>query len=790
MISPSIGQPVSRVEGAAKVTGAARYAAEVHVPGLHIALLLGSRIAHGRVREIDTAAAEAIPGVAGVLTHRNMPRLGSDIQTFPLGTAGTKLLPMQSDEILHEGQYVACVVAASIEAAGRALGALRVEYEERPAVTFEGCLASNVPPQEIGSLPEVRVDAQQEKPEAGGPSAGDLAPRELPEFLAKGINTVRENPDAGLAAAEVTAGGVFDTPPIYQSPIEIGATIAVPAAGDRLTVYDSTQHILGVRNALARVLGLPLENIRVVAHYVGGGFGAKCFTWPHTMIAAAAARKFGVPVKLFLNREQMFHGMGYRAPMRQRLTAGATRDGRLTVLLHDAVSPTSMSDVDIPAAVEMTKILYACPSLRTRQAVFRCHVATPCRMRAPGEAIGMFALESALDELAHKLGLDPIELRRRNYAAVHPETGRPWSTNALLRCYEEGARRFGWDQRPPEPGARVEGEWSYGTGMSSAIYPTMMSPVRARVKLLAEGIAVGQAATQEIGQGSITALTQIVADSLGLPVVLARFEMGDTDFPPAPVSGASRGAVSVGSAVQAAGANLRRKLIALATADSTSPLHGCPENEIAIMRGGLFCRGERGRGESFESLLGRHGLSFVEAEGEYFPLNSKPADLDIIAKGTTRTLGPNGPDKHIFTYGANFIEVRVHRATCRVEVTRALGVFGAGRILNPKLAQSQAMGGMAFGIGFALTEEAVSDPNTGRLVSTNFADYHLPQCAVLPNIETHFVEENDQYISPLGAKGVGEIGTTGSAAAVANAVFHATGRRVRRLPITAEKLLA
>lgn len=787
--SPVLGQPVSRVEGAAKVTGSARYAAEIHVPDLHIALLLGSHVPHGRIRTLDTAAAEAIPGVVGVLTHRNMPRLGTDIQTFPLGTAGTKLLPMQSDEILHEGQYVACVVARSIEAAGRALGALNVEYDELPPVTFAGCLAGNAPPQEIGSLPDVRVDAQQEKPDAHGPGAGDLAPHELPEFLAKGINAVREDPDAGLAAAEVTAGGTFDTPPIYQSPIEIGATIAVPAAGDKLTVYDSTQHILGVRNALSRVLEMPLENIRVVAHYVGGGFGAKCFTWPHTMIAAAAARKFGVPVKLFLNREQMFHGMGYRAPMRQRLTAGATRDGKLTVLLHDAVSATSMSDVDIPAATEMTKTLYACPNLRTRQAVFRCHVATPCRMRAPGEAIGLFALESTMDELAYKLGLDPVELRRRNYAAAHPETGKPWSTNALLRCYEEGAARFGWSGRAPLPGARVEGDWSYGVGMSSAIYPTMMSPVRAKVRLLAEGIAVGQAATQEIGQGSITALTQIVADALGLPVRLARFEMGDTDFPPAPVSGASRGAVSVGSAVQAAGANLRRKLIALAVSDARSPLAGCPEDQVEAARGGLYLRTDLQKGEAFETLLERRGISVVEAEGEYFPLNSRPADLDVIAKGTTRTLGPNGPDKHIFTYGANFIEVRVHRATCRVEVTRALGVFGAGRILNPKLAQSQAMGGMAFGIGFALTEEAVGDPRTGRLVSTNLADYHLPQCAVLPDIETHFVEEDDQYISPLGAKGVGEIGTTGSAAAVANAVFHAIGKRVRSLPITAEKLL-
>ena len=553
-------------------------------------------------------------------------------------------------------------------------------------------------------------------------------------------------------------------------------------------MYDSTQHILGVRNALSRVLSLPLEKVRVMTHYVGGGFGGKCFTWPHTMIAAVAALHFKVPVKLMMNREQMFHNLGYRPPMAQKVQAGADQDGRLTVLLHEGVSQTSMTDVDIPPAVEMTKVLYACPNVSTRQAFYRCHVNTPCRMRAPGEALGLFALESTMDELAYALRLDPVELRLRNYAEVHPETGKPWSTKSLRQCYEQGARKFGWNQRNPQPASMRDGDWLVGMGMSSAIYPTMMSPVQARVKLFADGRAVGQSATQEIGQGTITAMTQVIAEELGLPFRLASFELGDTNLPPAPVSGGSRGAASIGSATQAACAELRAKLINLAIADPNSPLFRCRAADVGAAEGGLLHRDAHAQRESYVDLLARHNLDVVSADGSYFPLNTSEADMNITAAGTTRTVGPNGPYKHIFTYGANFVEARVHQYTGKVLVSRAVGVFGAGRILNPKLAASQAMGGMIFGISMALLEETAIDPNNGRIITASFGDYHVPVNADVRDIEIYFVDEYDPYISPLGAKGVGEIGTTGTAAAVANAVFHATGIRVRDLPITPDRL--
>lgn len=789
-----LGTPASRVDGRLKVTGAAQYAAEIPIPGVRFALLRGSSIAHGRIKSIDSSKAEAMPGVVGVLTHKNMPRLGTDIQTFPLGTAGTRRLPMQDDQIFYEGEYVACVVGESIEAAGRALASIVIEYEEEKPVIFDDCLRDGIPPIELGDLPKdasagVRLDfAQPVAVTEEHAWTEALAPEALPDALAKQLNGSRGDPDAGIADADVIIRSEYKTSAVYQSPIEIGATIAV-WQDDHLTVYDSTQHIMGVRNALARVLQIERDRVRVITHFVGGAFGGKCFTWPHTMLAAVAAREFKVPTKLMLNREQMFHGMGYRAPMLQKLELGAKQDGRLTVVLHEAVSQTSMTDVDIPPAVETTKALYTCENVRTRQAIYRCHVATPCRMRAPGEALGLFALESGMDELAHKLGMDPIELRLRNYAEVHPETGKPWSTKGLRECYRKGAEHFGWYRRNPAVASMRDGEFLIGMGMSSAIYPTMMSPVQARVKLFADGHAVGQCATQEMGQGGLTVYSQIVAQELGLALSQVYFQAGDTNLPPAPVSGGSRGAVSVGSAVQAAAANLRSKLINLAVQDSSSPLFGCPVQDVIADASRLQSRSDADRHENYVDLLRRQSLDVLEANGAYFPWTATQKDMDVTAAGTTRTFGPNGPDKHTYTYGANFVEVRVHAYTGKVWVTRATGVFAAGRILNPKLAASQALGGMVFGIGLALMEGSTIDPNSGRLVTSSLGDYHIPVNADIENIQTHFIDEYDLYISPLGSKGVGEIGTTGSAAAVTNAIFHATGCRVRQLPATPDQLL-
>ena len=789
MTTTMLGEPVSRIEGDLKVTGRALYAAEIPIPNLRFALLRGATIAHGRIRKIDASDAEKLPGVRAIFTHKNMPRLGTDIQTFPKGTAGTRLLPMQDDKILYEGQYIACVVADTIEAAGRALGAIKVEYDEEPPIMFAKAIADGTLPQELHELNgDVSIDFSIAAPVTFEQGPDGKAPQALLDMLAKALNATRGNPEQGLRDAEVRLEGTYATTPIYQSPIEIGATIAVPD-GERLTVYDSTQHVMGVRNALSRVLKMPLDRIRVITHFVGGAFGGKCFTWPHTMIAAAAARELGMPIKLMLNREQMFHGMGYRAPMLQKLELGAKRDGTLTALLHEGISATSITDVDIPPAVEMTKVLYACPNLKTRQAIFRCHIATPCRMRSPGEALGLFALESGMDELAHTLGMDPIELRLRNFAATHPETGRPFSSNGLRACYDEGAQRFGWYRRNPKPRSMRDGDFFIGMGMSSAIYPTMVSPVKARIRMLADGQAIGQAATQEIGQGSMTAYAQVIAQELGLPIARVSFSMGDTDLPPAPVSGGSRGAASVGSAVYLAARNLVARLTQLTCQDATSPLYRLTADEVEPANGGLRSKQEPRRQQSYKAILEQDGAAYVEADGAFYPWQANAADMAVTAAGTTRTFGPDGPEKHTFTYGANFVEVQVNRHTGHVHVSRAVGVFAAGRILNRKLAESQAMGGMIFGIGFALLEGSEIDENSGRLVSASLEDYHLPVNSDIHPVEVHFIDEYDAYSNPLGAKGVGEIGSTGTAAAVANAVFHATGVRVRDLPILSDRLI-
>jgi len=508
----------------------------------------------------------------------------------------------------------------------------------------------------------------------------------------------------------------------------------------------------------------------VISPYVGGGFGCKGSAWSHVVLAAMAARKTHRPVRLVLERTQMFGPVGYRPRTRQELALGADSAGKLMALRHDVVSPTStFEDWSEPSAV-VTRMLYACPNVSTTHRLVKLNLGTPTFTRAPGESTGSYALEAAMDELAWKLQVDPLELRLRNYADKEPESGKAWSSKALRECYRAGAERFGWSRRKATPGSLRDGEQLIGLGMATATYPANRQPANALVRIGADGSATVQCATQDIGTGTYTIVTQVAADALGLPANRIVVEIGDSQFPEAPVSGGSMTAASVTPAVQAAARQARGQLVARAIADSESPLHGLAADEIDAADGWLLSRADNSKRDAFGSVIARSGGGAIEARAQAKPGEEK----DQYA---------------MHSFGAVFAEVAVDPALGEVRVRRIVGAYSVGSVLNAKTARSQLIGGVVWGIGMALHEQTFVDPSSGRAVNANLAQYHVPVNADIADIDITFVDENDQNFNPLGARGIGEIGITGVAAAIANAVYHATGKRVRDLPITPDKLL-
>jgi xanthine dehydrogenase YagR molybdenum-binding subunit len=719
-MSPAVGQPIERVDGRRKVTGSAKYAADARHDRLAHAVLVQSTISKGRITAIDTADAARAPGVIKILTHQNAPKLG-------LPPSGTKSTPTQSgklgddrppfsDDVIHyAGQHIALVVAETLDQARHAASLVKVRYqEEKPVLTVaEG--TAYMPEKSFGR------DLQHHR--------GDV--------------------DAALAAS-TSSGAVkvhqtYTIPVETNNPMEPSATVAV-WNGDRLTVEDATQAVVGTKYVLAKAFGVPPENVRVLCPFTGGGFGCKGFQWPHTMLAAMAARVTRRPVQLNLTRQQMFTSVGHRPSTEQTLTLAARRDGTLTALRHETLQPTATTTEFVePCGITTSKILYACENVATPHKLVRINVAPPTPMRAPGDCPGSFALESAMDELAEALGMDPIELRLRNHADKDPAEGKPWSSKHLKECYERGAEKFGWKKRSRESRSMKDGGLLVGWGMATALYPGNRRPASARIRLSADGRALVQAATQDLGTGSYTVFTQVAADALGLPVEQVTFELGDTDFPEAPVSGGSNTAASVSEAILQAAAALKEKLLGVT--------------------GGAV------RSHSFTDLLAQAKLPSVEAEATVKMEDEKTKAYSI------------------HSFGAQFCEVKIDPLLPRVQVTRWVSVIDGGKILNPKLGRSQVLGGVTMGIGMALMEHTAYDPRTGRPVTDNFADYAIPVNADVPEIEVELLDHPDPVINTLGCRGIGEIGITGVAAAIANAVYHATGRRVRDLPITPDKLL-
>jgi len=743
-MSPAIGQAVDRVDGRVKVTGTARYTAEIVLPDLAYAAIVGATIPSGRVRAIDPGPAFAAGGVIAVLTHENLPRIAEPPHLLPslVGAAapGESFFPMQNDAVHYAGQPVALVVADSHERAQHAASLVRVVYESAPSVT---------------TLDEGRASAYEPRTLFGGL---------MPARMARG------DVEAGLAEAEVRVDVAYHFAANHHNAMETSATTA-SWEGDRLTLYDSTMGIRATQLTVAQLLGLHVSDVRVITHYVGGGFGGKAMTWPHVTLAAMAARQVERPVRLMLTRPQAFTSTGHREEQEQTVSLGAKRDGTLTALRHHKLSLTSPFDNWAEPATNTTTQVYACPNVEGAHRLVKGNTMTPTFTRGPGESVGMFVLETAMDELAYALGVDPVELRLRCHAETDPR-GNPWSSDGLAECLRTAAESFGWAGRDPRPRTGRDGDWLIGTGMAAAAYPVafFMPTQRARARIYAGGDAVVQTGTQEFGTGVITVMTQVAADGLGLPLASVRFEAGDTDLPNTSAAVGSSGAMMVSAAVHNAATTLRDQLVAMAVGDAGSPLHGADPSDVEVHDGRLRVRARPEVGETYGDVMGRHHLEDAEALGSWTP---PPPDT------------PHG----LLTFGAQFAEVAVDPELGLVRVRRLGGAFAPGRVLNPKTARSQLMGGMLWGIGQALLEGNQMDPRQGRWSATSLGDYLVPVNADAPDVTIDLIEVHDEVVGPLGAKGVGEIGQVGAAAAIANAVFHATGRRVRALPMTVELVM-
>jgi xanthine dehydrogenase YagR molybdenum-binding subunit len=746
-MTAAIGQPIERVDGRKKVTGMARYSAEIALPHMTYAVLVGSRVPSGRVSAIDTSRAEQADGVLAVLTHRNLGTIAAQPPLIPSlaghPAPGETFFPMQDEVVHYAGQPVAMVVADTLERAQHGASLVRIAYEEAPSIT---------------TVDQARDRAYEPRTVFGGFVPGRI---------------VRGDVDAGLAAADVRVEATYRFAANHHNPIECSATTAV-WDDDQLTLYDSTMGITATRLTVAAFLGLSPAKVRVITQFVGGAFGSKAMVWPHVTLAAFAARHVGRPVKLALTREQMFTSSGHREEQEQHLVLGATKDGVLTAIRHHKISPTSHFDDWAEPSIGTDGQTYACPNFEGVYHLIKANTITPTFTRAPGEATGIFALETAMDELAYEIGVDPIDLRLRNHADVDPISGNPWSSKGLKECYQRGAERFGWKRRNPAPRSMRDGNWLVGMGMATAVYPVPAFPglqqQRALARIYGDGTLLVQCGTQEFGTGVATAMTQVAADGFGVPLDRVRFELGDTELPNTSSTVGSAGAGFISAAVHTAVLALRDQLIARAIADDKSPLHSADPRGVVVTDGRMSVRDKPDVGETYVDLLRRNHQEELNALGSWTPT------------GADTGYG-------LLTFGAQFAEVGVDVDLGLVRVRRMVGAFAPGRVLNARTARSQALGGMLWGLGQALLEGTRMDSRLGRWANASLGDYLVPVNADAPDVDVEFVEERDDIVNPLGVKGVGEISQVGAAAAIANAVFHATGYRARELPIAVEHLL-
>jgi xanthine dehydrogenase YagR molybdenum-binding subunit len=749
-IAGHIGRPHVRVDGVAKVTGQARYPADEPVANPAYAFLVTSAISRGRITGFDLASARAVPGVLLILTHQNVggavkPPMGPDQK--PTTTT------LESDRIWHDGQIIAVVVADTFEAAREAAYKVRPRYApEPPSATFDSPGVTSEP---------LKAEGMHEYPKTG-------------------------DANGAFAAAPVTLDQRYSTPTQHHNPIELFTTTCV-WDGPKLTVYEPTQTLWGLKASVARQLGMDLANVRTISRYCGGGFGSKGAPTSRTAWIALAAKRLNRPVKLVPTRDQGFTMATYRAETRHHIRLGAERSGKLTAFSHEAWEVTSRPSKYSVSGVDSTARMYACANIETKVSVVHADRNTPGFMRAPAETPYMFALEAAMDELASELGMDPIELRRINDTQADPVDGKPYSSRSLMKCFDVAAARFGWARRDPKPGSMRDGDWLIGWGCATSCYPSNIGPAAVRLRLTPAGKATVQLAGHEIGTGAYTAVAIAAADRLGLTVEDVTVVMGDSDLPPVPVAGGSNNAASTANAVAKACDEARARIAAAAVRNNAGPFAGKDPAKLKLSDGALV--GPGGKREPLERAIGRLG-GVVEVHAENLPAGLPPEAVQGLYQGkVAMARGSGRKDVTAYAFGAHLVEVRIHRLTREIRTPRIVSAFAAGTILNPLTAYSQYMGGAIWGVSSALHEATEIDLRHARYMNHNLADYLVPVNADIPQLDVILVPEEDTRVNPLGVKGIGEIGIVGMNAAVANAVFHATGKRIRDLPIRIENLL-
>jgi len=748
-----IGTKVSRVDGPLKVTGKADYTADYSFPHMAWTCAVKSTVAKGHITNLDTSAVEKLPGIIAVYTSQNRPKMYPPKKAQSGGVIVSEQLdPLAGDEIHYYGQDIAYVVAETYEQAREGAGLVHATY------------AKDTP---IASILAAKLIA---------PEAVDGEKPHL-EKKASGVNAVADVWQNSAAKVDVT----YVTPIVHHQPMEPHAVVA-KWDDDRLTLYTPSQWMYGTRNFVAQSLAIPQDHVRVISHFVGGGFGCKGSSWMYMLMVATAARDLKRPVKFVMERENMFTSVGYRPMTTQHLQLGASADGKLQAVRH--LSKASQSTVG--SFVEGTShaastVLYASPNIEIDQLVYKLDLNAPTFMRAPGESPGIYALESAMDELAVALKMDPVALRLANMTDLHPMSGLPFSSRNLGECYRVGADKFGWAQRTKDPRAQTAGDWLVGWGMASASYPAHRSAAKARVRILADGTAEVDCASQDLGTGTYTIMAQTAADELGLPLEKVKARLGDSTQPEAPVSGGSQSTASILPAIQAACRAAVEQLAGLASADTQSPLHSLKADEVEPADGALRAKADASKRQSYTEILSRSGKGAVEATEGTDPASEKKQkqSQSLLSLNTTAYQ----------SFGAFFVEAHVHKLTCETRLSRIVAVMDIGQPINLKTARSQILGGAAFGLGAALTEHSVLDEKSGCWITQDLGTYHVPVNADVPEIDVTFVGPPDYKFNDLGARGVGEIGNTGMAAAVGNAIFHATGVRIRELPITPDKIL-